>query len=224
VKSDWLVPVSNELSLKQAMAIGTAGFTSILSVMALEHMGVKPEEHEVIVTGAAGGVGSVAVAVLAKLGYQVAASTGRAELSDYLKSLGATSIVERAALEKPSGRPLDAERWAGGIDSVGGETLASVLRGTRSGGAVAACGLAGGANLLTSVYPFILRGVNLLGIDSVMCLKPRRIEGWRRLARDLPLAKLDAMTTVEPMSKVPELAQEILKGHIRGRVVIDVNA
>jgi NADPH:quinone reductase-like Zn-dependent oxidoreductase len=127
-------------------------------------------------------------------------------------------------LEKPSGRPLDAERWAGGIDSVGGETLASVLRGTRSGGAVAACGLAGGVNLPTSVYPFILRGVNLLGIDSVMCLKPRRIEGWRRLARDLPLAKLDAMTTVEPMSKVPELAQEILKGHIRGRVVIDVNA
>jgi acrylyl-CoA reductase (NADPH) len=224
VKSDWLVPVPKELSLKQAMAIGTAGFTSILSVMALEHMGVKPGEHEVIVTGAAGGVGSVAVAVLAKLGYQVAASTGRAELSDYLKSLGATSIVERAALEKPSGRPLDAERWAGGIDSVGGETLASVLRGTRYGGAVAACGLAGGANLPTSVYPFILRGVNLLGIDSVMCPKPRRIEGWRRLARDLPLAKLDAMTTVEPMSKVPELAQEILKGHIRGRVIIDVNA
>jgi acrylyl-CoA reductase (NADPH) len=224
VKSEWLVPLPKEFSLKQAMAIGTAGFTSVLSVMALEHMGAKPGEHEVIVTGAAGGVGSVAVAVLAKLGYQVAASTGRAQLSDYLKSLGATSIVERAALEKPSGRPLDAERWAGGIDSVGGETLASVLRGTRYGGAVAACGLAGGADLPTSVYPFILRGVNLLGIDSVMCPKPRRIEGWRRLARDLPLAKLDAMTTVEPMSKVPELAQEILKGHIRGRVVIDVNA
>jgi putative YhdH/YhfP family quinone oxidoreductase len=224
VKSEWLVPVPKEFSLKQAMAIGTAGFTSILSVMAIEQLGVKPGEHEVIVTGAAGGVGSVAVAILAKLGYKVAASTGRAELGDYLKSLGATTIVERATLEKPSGRPLDSERWAGGIDSVGGETLASVLRGTRAGGAVAACGLAGGGNLPTSVYPFILRGVNLLGIESVMCPKPRRLEGWQRLARDLPLAKLDAMTTVEPMSKVPQLAQEILKGQVRGRVVIDVNA
>ena len=224
VKSEWLIPAPKELSLKQTMAIGTAGFTSILSVMALEHMGVKPGEQEVIVTGAAGGVGSVAVAILAQLGYKVAASTGRAELGDYLRSLGATSIVERAVLEKPSGRPLDAERWAGGIDSVGGETLASVLRGTRYGGAVAACGLAGGASLPTAVYPFILRGVSLLGIDSVMCPKLQRLEGWRRLARDLPLAKLDAMTTVEPMSKVPELAQAILKGQIRGRVVIDVNA
>lgn len=224
VKSEWLVPLPKEFSLKQAMAIGTAGFTSILSVMAIEQLGVKPGEHEVIVTGAAGGVGSVAVAILAKLGYKVAASTGRAELGEYLKSLGATSIVERAALEKPSNRPLDAERWAGGIDSVGGETLASVLRGTRYGGAVAACGLAGGVNLPTSVYPFILRGVNLLGIESVMCPKARRLEGWQRLARDLPIAKLDAMTTVEPMSKVPQLAQEILNGQVRGRVVIDVNA
>ncbi len=224
VKSEWLVPLPTEFSLKQAMAIGTAGFTSILSVMAIEQLGVKPGEQEVIVTGAAGGVGSVAVAILAKLGYKVAASTGRAELGDYLKSLGATSIVERATLEKSSGRPLDAERWAGGIDSVGGETLASVLRGTRYGGAVAACGLAGSVNLPTSVYPFILRGVNLLGIESVMCPKARRLEGWQRLARDLPIAKLDAMTTVEPMSKVPQLAQEILKGQVRGRVVIDVNA
>jgi putative YhdH/YhfP family quinone oxidoreductase len=224
IKSDWLVPVPQEFTLKQAMAIGTAGFTSILCVMGLEHMGVKPGEHEVIVTGAAGGVGSVAVALLAKLGYKVAASTGRPELRDYLLSLGATSIVERSALAQPSGRPLDAERWAGGVDTVGGEVLASVLRGVRYGGAVAACGLAGGANLPTSVYPFILRGVNLLGIDSVMCPKPRRLEAWRRLARDLPVAKLDAMTVVEPLSKVPQLAEEILKGQVRGRVVIDVNA
>jgi acrylyl-CoA reductase (NADPH) len=224
VKSDWLVPLPKEFSLKQAMAIGTAGFTSILSVMALERMGVKPSEHAVIVTGAAGGVGSVAVALLAKLGYKVAASTGRPELAEYLQSLGATSIVERATLAQPSTRPLDAERWAGGIDSVGGETLASVLRGTRYGGSVAACGLAGGTNLPTSVYPFILRGVNLLGIDSVMCPKPKRLEGWRRLARDLEIGKLDAMTIGEPMSKVPQLAQEILDGKVRGRVVIDVNA
>jgi putative YhdH/YhfP family quinone oxidoreductase len=224
VKSDWLVPLPKEFSLKQAMAIGTAGFTSILSVMALEQMGVKPGEHEVIVTGAGGGVGSVAVALLAKLGYKVAASTGRPELTEYLQSLGATSIVERATLAQPSTRPLDAERWAGGIDSVGGETLVSVLRGTRYGGSVAACGLAGGTNLPTSVYPFILRGVNLLGIDSVMCPKPKRLEGWRRLARDLEIGKLEAMTVVEPMSKVPQLAQEILDGKVRGRVVIDVNA
>ncbi|MBI3797695.1 MAG: oxidoreductase [Deltaproteobacteria bacterium] len=224
VKSDWLVPVPKEFSLKQAMAIGTAGFTSMLCVMGLEHMGVKPGEHEVVVTGAAGGVGSVAVALLAKLGYKVAAATGRPELRDYLVSLGATSIVERTALAQPSGRPLDAERWAGGVDTVGGEVLASVLRGIRYGGAVAACGLAGGANLPTSVYPFILRGVSLIGIDSVMCPKPARLEAWQRLARDLPLAKLEAMTVVEPLSQVPQLAEDIIKGQVRGRVVIDVNA
>jgi putative YhdH/YhfP family quinone oxidoreductase len=224
VKSDWLVPLPKEFSLKQAMAIGTAGFTSMLCVMGLEHMGVRPGEHEVIVTGAAGGVGSVAVALLGKLDYKVAASTGRSELGDYLKSLGATSIVDRATLAQPSGRPLDAERWSGGVDTVGGEVLASLLRGTRYGGSVAACGLAGGANLPTSVYPFILRGVSLLGIDSVMCPKPKRLEAWRRLARDLPIAKLEAMTVVEPLSKVPDLAQEILQGRVRGRVVVDVNA
>ena len=224
VKSDWLVPIPKEFSLTQAMAIGTAGFTSMLCVMGLERMGVKPGEHEVVVTGAAGGVGSVAVALLAKLGYKVAASTGRPELRDYLESLGATSMVERAALAQPSGRPLDSERWAGGVDTVGGEVLASVLRGIRYGGAVAACGLAGGANLPTSVYPFILRGVSLIGIDSVMCPKPARLEAWRRLAHDLPLAKLEAMTVVEPLSKVPQLAEEIIKGQVRGRVVIDVNA
>lgn len=224
VKSDWLVPVPAQFSVQQAMAIGTAGYTAMLCVMGIEHAGVKPSEHEIIVTGAAGGVGSVAVALLAKLGYKVAASTGRPELKDYLTGLGASTIVERAALANPSGRPLDAERWAGGIDSVGGETLASVLRGTRYEGAVAACGLAGGANLPTSVMPFILRGVSLIGIDSVMCPKAKRLEAWRRLAQDLPLTKLDAMTTVEPMSKLPELAPAILAGQTRGRIVIDVNA
>ncbi len=224
VKSDWLVPIPAQFTLKQAMAIGTAGLTSILCVLGLEHMGVVPGEHPVVVTGAAGGVGSVAVALLAKLGYKVAASTGRPELREYLVSLGATSIVDRAELAHPSGRPLDAERWAGGVDTVGGEVLASVLRGTRYGGTVAACGLAGGANLPTSVYPFILRGVSLIGIDSVMCPKAKRLEAWQRLVRDLPLDKLDAMTVVEPMSRVSALAEDILKGQVRGRVVIDVNA
>jgi putative YhdH/YhfP family quinone oxidoreductase len=224
VKSDWLVPIPASFSLKQTMAVGTAGYTAMLCVMGLEHAGVKPSDYEVIVTGAAGGVGSVAIAILAKLGYKVAASTGRPELKDYLTSLGASTIVERAALATPSGRPLDSERWAGGVDSVGGETLASVLRGVRYGGAVAACGLAGGANLPTSVMPFILRGVSLIGVDSVMCPKAKRLEAWRRLAQDLPLDKLDAMTTVEPMSKLPELASAILEGKVRGRVVIDVNA
>lgn len=224
VKAEWLVPLPAPLSLRQAMAIGTAGFTAMLCVMALEHQGVVPGEHPVIVTGAAGGVGSVAVAVLARLGYKVAAATGRPELRNYLTSLGATEIVERATLAQPSGRPLDSERWAGGVDTVGGEVLASVLRGTRYGGAVAACGLAGGATVPTTVYPFILRGVSLLGIDSVMCPKPKRLAAWQRLVRDLPLDKLDAMTVVEPLAKVPLLAEAILNGQIRGRVVVDVNA
>jgi alcohol dehydrogenase/acrylyl-CoA reductase (NADPH) len=224
VKSEWLVPVPPQFSLQQAMAIGTAGYTAMLCVMGLEHAGVMPSEHELIVTGAAGGVGSVAIALLAKLGYKVAASTGRPELKDYLTSLGASMIVERAALATPSGRPLDSERWVGGVDSVGGETLASVLRQTRYGGAVAACGLAGGANLPTTVMPFILRGVSLIGIDSVMCPRAKRLEAWRRLAQDLPLDKLDAMTSIEPMAKLPELAPAILAGKVRGRVVIDVNA
>jgi putative YhdH/YhfP family quinone oxidoreductase len=224
VKAEWLVPVPAAFSLQQTMAIGTAGYTAMLCVMGIEHAGVKPSEHEVIVTGAAGGVGSVAIAILAQLGYKVAASTGRPELKEYLTGLGAATIVERAVLATPSGRPLDSERWAGGIDSVGGETLASVLRQTRYGGAVAACGLAGGANLPTSVMPFILRGVSLVGIDSVMCPKAKRLEAWQRLARDLPIDKLEAMTTVEPMSKLPELAPAILDGKVRGRVVIDVNA
>ena len=224
LKADWLVPVPEKFSLKQAMAIGTAGYTSMLCVMDIERLGVKPGDKEVLVTGAAGGVGSVAVALLDKLGYKVAASTGRAELSDYLKSLGASTIIERAELAQPSKRPMDAERWSGVVDSVGGETLASALRGTCYGGAVAACGLAGGGHLPTTVYPFILRGITLVGVDYVMCPTPKRFEAWQRLASDLPIEKLDAMTTVEPMSKVPELGAEILKGQVRGRVVIDVNA
>ncbi len=224
VKSEWLTRVPDAFSLKQAMAVGTAGYTAMLCILDLERMGVTPGEKEVIVTGAAGGVGSVAVAVLSQLGYKVAASTGRPELSDYLTGLGASTIVERAELAEPSGRPLDAERWAGGVDSVGGQTLASVLRGTSYGGAVAACGLAGGADLPTSVLPFILRNVSLIGVDSVMCPNPKRQTAWDRLAQNLPLEKLDAMAVVEPMSKVLELAPQILRGQVRGRVVIDVNA
>ena len=223
VRAEWCVPLPEGLSLEQAMGIGTAGFTAMLSVMAIEHMGVTPGEHEILVTGAGGGVGSIAVAVLAKLGYNVTASTGRESTHEYLRGLGAQQIIDRAELATPSGRPLDKERWAGAVDTVGDETLASVLRQTRRGGAVAACGLAGGPNLPTAVFPFILRGVSLLGIDSVMCPQPKRLEAWRRLAQDLPLDKLDAITTVEPMSRVPELAGLILDGQVRGRTVIDVN-
>ena len=224
LQANWLIKLPDAFTTELAMGIGTAGYTAMLCILDLERMGVTPGEKEVIVTGAAGGVGSVAVAVLAKLGYRVAASTGRTELRDYLTGLGASTIVERAELATPSGRPLDAERWAGGVDSVGGETLASVLRGTCYGGAVTACGLAGGTGLPTSVLPFILRNVSLIGVDSVVCPNPKRQTAWDRLAQDLPIEKLDAMTVVEPMSKVLEIAPQILKGQVRGRVVIDVNA
>jgi len=208
-------------SMPQTMAIGTAGLTAMLCVLALEGAGVTPEsEGEVLVTGAGGGVGSVAVAVLANLGYRVAASTGRAETHDYLRSLGATTIVDRSELEAP-GRPLDKQRWSGAVDSVGSGTLATALAQTHYRGAVAACGLAGGTDLPTTVMPFILRGVSLLGIDSVMCPAPQRDEAWKRLATDLPAALLDEITTVEPLAKVPELAEQILAGQTRGRVVID---
>jgi acrylyl-CoA reductase (NADPH) len=178
----------------------------------------------VLVTGAAGGVGSVAVAVLAKLGYRVAASTGRPETHNYLRSLGASELIDRETLATPSGKPLDPRRWAGVVDSVGGETLASVLRAVRYGGSVAACGLAGGADLPTTVIPFILRAVNLLGVESGQCPAPRRREAWSRLARDLPMDKLDAMTEVVPLRDVAELGPRILSGKVRGRVVVDVNA
>lgn len=222
-KADWLVKKPAGLSLQQTMAIGTAGFTAMLCVMALEDHGVTPDKGEVLVTGAAGGVGSVAVAVLAKLGYAVAASTGRADQAGYLKGLGAASIVDRATLAE-KGRPLDSEKWAGAVDAVGSMTLANVLAQTKYGGTVAACGLAGGFDLPSTVMPFILRGVTLAGIESVYCPQPRRGEAWARLASDLPLDKLDAMTEVRPLGDVPALAKAILKGQVRGRTVIDVNA
>ncbi len=223
VKGDWLVPLPDGLSAKRAMAIGTAGFTAMLAVMALEEHGVTPESGAVLVTGAAGGVGSVAVATLAKLGYQVTASTGRAETHDYLRSLGATSLIDRAELSEPAGRPLDKERWAGCVDSVGGTTLAHLLTNIAYRGSVAAVGLAGGSKLETTVIPFLLRGINLLGIDSVMCPKARRMAAWQRLTRDLPMAKLDAMITEATLGDLPGLAGDILKGQIKGRVVVDVN-
>lgn len=224
VKGEWLVPLPDGLTAKRAMAIGTAGFTAMLAVMALEDHGVRPDAGEVLVTGAAGGVGSVAVAMLAALGYRVAASTGRAETRAYLKSLGAAAVIDRAELAEPGKRPLESERWAGCIDSVGSTTLARVLAQMHYHGAVAAVGLAGGATLETTVVPFLLRGVSLLGIDSVMCEADRRLAAWQRLATDMPMDKLDEITTLAGLADLPRLADAILKGRVRGRVVIDVNA
>ena len=223
VRSEWLTRRPAGLTLQQTMAVGTAGLTAMLCVLAIEGAGVVPGDGEVVVTGAGGGVGSVAVAVLAKLGHAVAASTGRAETHDYLRSLGAASIVDREELAT-AGRPLDKERWLGGVDTVGSQTLATVLAQTRYRGAVAACGLAGGNDLPTTVLPFILRNVSLLGIDSVMCPAPVRDEAWARLGTDLPTDLLDSMTTVHPMTDVPALAEQILAGQTRGRVVIDTSA
>jgi len=205
------------------MAIGTAGFTSMMAVMALEALGLKPGMGEVLVTGAAGGVGSVAVAILAKLGYQVAASTGRPETHDYLKSLGASSFIDRAELAKPPAKPIDSERWAGAIDNVGSTTLATVLTQMKYRGSVAACGLAGGSDLTSTVIPFLLRGVKLLGIDSVMCPQEERKAIWARLARDLPLDKLDAITQTIKLEALPGWGAKILKGGVRGRVVVEIS-
>jgi acrylyl-CoA reductase (NADPH) len=223
VKGDWLVKRPTGLSLDQTMAIGTAGFTAMLAIIALEEHGLAPDKGEVLVTGAAGGVGSVAVAILAKLGYRVVASTGRAAEHDYLLSLGAASIIERSELSTPPARPLATERWAAAIDAVGGTTLASVLAAVKHRGSVAACGLAGGSELSTTVLPFLLRGVNLLGIDSVLCPKASRIEAWDRLAKDLPKGRLDALTSRAGLKDLPELADKILHGQVRGRLVIDVD-
>lgn len=220
VKADWLVPLPSNLTTRQAMTIGTAGFTAMLAIIELERRGVRPGDGEVLVTGASGGVGSIAVAALADLGYAVAASTGRPEQEDYLKSLGAQKIVDRGELAEPGTRPLESERWAGCIDSVGGTTLARVLAQTRYGGTVAAVGLAGGNKLETTVLPFILRAVTLAGIDSVLCPYERRVEAWRRLATDLRLNKLDAMTQVARLEDLPELGRAILKGQVRGRTII----
>jgi acrylyl-CoA reductase (NADPH) len=223
LRSSWLVARPDGMTLQQTMAVGTAGLTSMLCVLALEGNGLDPSvDGEVLVTGAGGGVGSVAVAILSKLGYRVAASTGRPETHDFLHRLGATTIVDRAELSTP-GRPLDKTRWAAAVDCVGGQTLATVLSQTAYRGSVAACGLTGGNDLPCTVLPFILRGVSLLGVDSVQCPSEVRATAWQRLADDLDSDLLDSLTTVEPMSRVPELAEQILAGQTRGRVVIDVN-
>jgi acrylyl-CoA reductase (NADPH) len=221
VKGDWLVPLPARNSARDAMAIGTAGYTAMLAVMALERHGVTPRQGAMIVTGAAGGVGSVAVSLLAKLGFAVIASTGRPAEADYLKSLGAHEIIERKELAGAS-RLLGPERWAGGIDTVGSTTLASVLSMTRYGGAIAACGLAGGMDLPTTVAPFILRGVSLIGIDSVMCPLERRREAWKRLASDIEAGKLAAMTSEIDLAGVMEAGRRIVEGGVRGRVVVKI--
>lgn len=221
VKPDWLVRLPDAFSLEQAAAIGTAGYTAALCVDALEASGVHKGGRETLVTGAAGGVGSVAIALLAKAGHRVTASTGRAETHGYLQSLGASGFVTREELQA-KGAPLQKERWAGAVDSVGSTTLATVLSQTVYGGAVAACGLAGGADLPGTVLPHILRGVALLGVDSVMAPMSKRERAWERLARDLDPSLLANMTTVEPMSRLPDLSAQILAGQTRGRVVIDV--
>ena len=221
VKAEWLVPIPPGISAHQAMAIGTAGYTAMLSVMALERHGLTPASGPVLVTGAAGGVGSVAIALLSRLGWHVEASTGRPEEASYLKDLGAKEIIDRAELAQP-GKQLGTERWAAAVDQVGSTTLANVLSMTKYGGAVTACGLAGGMDLPASVMPFILRGVALLGIDSVRAPKPLRIEAWQRLARDLDLAKLEKMTTTIGLDRVIETAHDILDGKVRGRVVVEI--
>ncbi|UOA31878.1 Acrylyl-CoA reductase AcuI [Sulfitobacter sp. DSM 110093] len=222
VKADWLVPLPDGLDTRKAMAVGTAGFTAMLAVMALEDHGIKM--GPVLVTGAAGGVGSVATAILANLGYDVAAVTGRPETEDYLKSLGATKIVARDEINETVKRPLEGETWGGCVDAVGGAMLARVLGQMEYGASVAAVGLAGGAALPATVIPFLLRGVNLLGIDSVMQPYDNRLRAWERVAKDLPMEKLDAMIQPASLSDLPKLGADILKGQVKGRVVVDVNA
>ena len=221
VKGDWLVRLPPSMSPREAMAIGTAGYTAMLSVLALERAGLAPARGSIIVTGAAGGVGSVAIALLAKLGYTVVAATGRTAEADYLKSLGAAEVIDRKELSGAP-RPLAKERWAAGIDVVGSTTLANVLSMTRYGGAIAACGLAGGMDLPTNVAPFILRGVSLLGIDSVMCPLPLRQQAWRRLEVDLDRGKIAAMTDEIGLADVIDAAPRILAGQVRGRIVVKI--
>ena len=222
VKASFLVRRPDGLTAHQAMAIGTAGFTVMLAVIALERHGMRPDSGDVLVTGAAGGVGSVAVSLLSRLGHRVVASTGRPDQRSYLTELGAAELIDRATLAAKPPRPLDSERWAGAVDAVGGTTLATILTQLNYRASVAACGLAGGSDLPATVIPFLLRGVSLLGIDSVMCPREERIEAWQRLVRDLPLDRLERMTRTLPLSALPELAPQILKGEVRGRTVIDV--
>ncbi|MCB2135380.1 MAG: acryloyl-CoA reductase, partial [Rhodobacteraceae bacterium] len=224
VKADWLVPLPKGLTTRQAMAVGTAGFTAMLAVMALEDHGLEPGSGPVLVTGAAGGVGSVATAILAKLGHEVAGVTGRPEAAAYLKDLGASRIVPREELAETVKRPLEAETWAGCVDAVGGAMLARVLGQMKYGASVAAVGLAGGAALPATVIPFLLRGVNILGIDSVMRPYADRVKCWNRIARDLDMKKLEAMVQPATLADLPELGASILKGQVQGRVVVDVNA
>lgn len=221
VNGDWLVPLPDGMSAKDAMAVGTAGYTAMLCVMALERHGITPARGPVVVTGAAGGVGSVAIALLAGQGHHVIASTGRASEADYLKELGAAEIIDREELSGPA-RPLGKERWAGGVDAVGSHTLANVLSMTSYGGAVAACGLAQGMDLPASVAPFILRGVSLLGVDSVMAPKELRMEAWQRIAKELDHKKLGAIASVVPFSDVISAATDIIEGRVRGRVVVEM--
>jgi acrylyl-CoA reductase (NADPH) len=221
VKGDWLVPLPEGMSPRDAMAVGTAGYTAMLSVMALERHGITPDRGPVVVTGAAGGVGSVAVSILSKLGYHVVASTGRPAESDYLKELGAAEIISRDELSGPA-KPLAKERWAGGVDAVGSHTLANVLSMTSYGGAIAACGLAQGMDLPASVAPFILRGVSLLGIDSVMAPRELRLEAWKRIGTDLDHAKLSALSTTMPFDAIINAAHDIVEGKVRGRLVVEI--
>jgi len=222
VKASYLVRRPDGLTARQAMAIGTAGFTAMLAVSALERHGLRPGSGDVLVTGAAGGVGNIAVSLLSRLGFRVVASTGRPELRSYLTELGAVELIDRATLAAKPSRPLDSERWAGAIDAVGGPTLVTILTQLKYRASVAACGLAGGSELPATVIPFLLRGVSLLGIDSVMCPRDERIEAWRRLVRDLPLDRLERMTQTVPLSALPDLASQILNGEVRGRTVVDV--
>jgi acrylyl-CoA reductase (NADPH) len=222
VNASYLVRRPDQLGARQAMAVGTAGLTAMLAVIALERHGLRPASGDVLVTGAAGGVGSIAVSLLSRFGYRVVASTGRPELRVYLAELGASDLIDRARLAVKPTRPLDSERWAGAIDAVGGATLATILTQLKYRASVAACGLAGGSDLPATVIPFLLRGINLLGIDSVMCPREERSEAWERLARDLPLESLERMTETVPLSSLPDLAPKILRGEIRGRIVVEV--
>lgn len=223
ISGDWLVKIPEPLSTQDAMAIGTAGYTAMLSVLALEHGGITPDRGDILVTGANGGVGSVAIALLSELGYRVVASTGRLEESDYLRELGAAEIIDRRTLSEP-GQPITTERWAGAVDSVGSHTLANVLAQTQYRGVVTACGLAQGVDLPATVLPFILRNVTLAGIDSVNAPQVVRIEAWSRLARDLDLKKLARTTRVIGLAEVPDVAKRVLQGKVQGRTVVDVNA
>ena len=221
LKGEWLVPLPGAFTPQQAMAIGTAGYTAMLCVLALEKHGVTPDQGEIVVTGAAGGVGSVAVAVLSKLGYRVVAVSGRTEEADYLKGLGAAEVMDRAEFSQP-GRPLGKERWAGAVDVVGSHVLANVCATTKYRGVVTACGLAGGMDFPATVAPFILRGVTLVGVESVMCPRPQRLEAWERLAQDLDVSRLEAISRVIGLSEVIATAPSLLEGKVRGRIVVDV--